>query len=345
MRRWTIPAEIHDRGRFLMRRRDFLPAYLKTYEEGRLEDKVAQALGHLGPSCRVCPRLCKGVDRLANQLGVCKVGRHARVASAFPHFGEEDVLRGWRGSGTIFFSWCNLRCVFCQNFETSQLGQGQELDARGLARVMISLQKRGCHNINFVTPEHVAPQIVEALPHAIEMGLRLPLVYNTSSFDSMESLHVMEGLVDIYMPDFKLWDEEASRHYLAAVSYPSVAREAIAEMRRQVGDLQADEDGLALRGVLLRHLVMPGRLEDTRQIVGWLAALSRDSYLNLMDQYYPAWKVKTNPRFSDINRRVRRPEITQAYELARAAGLWRLDARWRELCSETELIMLEASLP
>jgi putative pyruvate formate lyase activating enzyme len=331
MRRWSGPREVHGDGRFLMRRRDFVPAYLKTYEEGRLQDKVEEALAHLGPSCRACPRLCKGVDRLANQFGVCKVGRKGRVASAFPHFGEEDVLRGWQGSGTIFFSWCNLRCVFCQNFEVSQVGDGQELDAKALARVMIGLQEIGCHNINFVTPEHVVPQIVEALPHAIKMGLRLPLVYNTSSYDSLDSLRVMDGLVDVYMPDFKLWDEDASRQYLSATNYPAVAREVIAEMQRQVGELKVDEDGLALRGVMVRHLVMPGRLEDTRQIVAWLADLSRDTYLNLMDQYYPAWKAKTNPRFADINRRVTTPEMTQAFDLARAAGLWRLDDRWRHV--------------
>jgi putative pyruvate formate lyase activating enzyme len=333
MARWSIPAEVHGDGRFLLRRCDFTPAYLAAYDEGRLRDKVEAALSHLGPSCRACPRACKGVDRLANQFGVCKVGRHARVASAFPHFGEEDVLRGWHGSGTIFFSFCNLRCVFCQNFETSQIGEGEELNARGLARLMLSLQERGCHNINFVTPEHVAPQIVEALPHAIAMGLRLPLVYNTSAYDSRESLSVMDGLVDIYMPDFKLWDEGASRLYLSAVNYPEVAREVIAEMRRQVGDLKADDDGLALRGLLVRHLVMPGRLGDTREIVGWLGALGRDTYVNLMDQYYPAWKAKTNSRFADINRRVTRPEMSQAIALARAAGLWRLDDRWRQFSS------------
>jgi putative pyruvate formate lyase activating enzyme len=340
--RWSIPTAIHGAGRFLLRRRGFVPAYLKTHEEGRLKDKVEEALSHLGPSCRVCPRLCKGVDRRANQFGVCRVGRHARVASAFPHFGEEDVLRGWRGSGTIFFSWCNLRCVFCQNHDISQAPAGEELDARTLARVMIRLQEIGCHNINFVTPEHVAPQIVEALPHAIALGLRLPLVYNTSSFDSLDSLRVMDGLVDIYMPDFKLWDEAMSREYLSAVNYPTVARGVIAEMHRQVGDLQVDEEGLALRGVLVRHLVMPGRLDDTRPIVGWLADLSRDTYLNLMDQYYPAGKVETNARFAPINRRVSPDEMEEAYRLARTAGLWRLDRRWRESSARRSIPVLLA---
>ncbi len=331
MRRWTIPSEVHGEGRFVLDRERFTPAYLKAHEEGRLKDKVEEALSHLGPTCHVCPRVCKGVDRRLNQFGVCKVGRHARVASAFPHFGEEDVLRGWEGSGTIFFSWCNLRCVFCQNFETSQKGEGVELDAKALAQVMLRLQAMGCHNINFVTPEHVAPQIVEALPLAIEMGLRLPLVYNTSSFDSMDSLRVMDGLVDVYMPDFKLWDEQKSRAYLAAVSYPQVARDVIREMHRQVGELKVDEEGLALRGVLVRHLVMPGCQEDTRQIVRWLAELSPDTYVNLMDQYYPAWQVVKTQRFAEINRRMTRPEMEQARDLARAAGLWRLDDRWRDV--------------
>ncbi len=342
MRRTANRPEVHGGGRFLLRQRDFTPAYLKTYESGRLQAKVDEALDHLGPSCSACPRFCKGVDRRLNQFGVCKVGRHARVASAFPHFGEEDVLRGWNGSGTIFFSWCNLRCVFCQNFETSQQGEGEEVDARQLARLMLSLQKRGCHNINFVTPEHVAPQIIEALPHAIKMGLRLPLVYNTSAYDSLDGLRILEGLIDVYMPDFKLWDEDASRQFLSAVNYPQVARDAITEMHRQVGELKADEEGFALRGVLVRHLVMPGRLGDTREIVGWLAALSTDTYLNLMDQYYPAWKAKTNPRFAEINRRVTAPEFVDAERLARAAGLWRLDSRWRaDVPSRSWMALLE----
>jgi putative pyruvate formate lyase activating enzyme len=329
MARSSVPKEVLGEGRFLLHRRDFVPAYLKTHDKGGLKDKVEEALSHLGPSCSACPRLCKGVDRRANQFGVCHIGRHARVASAFPHFGEEDVLRGWEGSGTIFFSWCNLRCVFCQNFDVSQAASGPELDAEALAHVMIRLQEAGCHNINFVTPEHVAPQIVEALPLAIELGLRLPLVYNTSSYDSLNSLKVMDGLVDIYMPDFKLWSEEKSREYLAATNYPQVAREVIREMHRQVGELKVDEDGLALRGVLVRHLLMPGQLQETRQIIEWLAELSRDTYVNLMDQYYPAWKAKTNPRFEEINRRVTTAEMQQAEQMARRAGLWRLDDRWR----------------
>ena len=325
-----VPPEVAGDGRFLLPRRDFAPAYLKARAEGLLAEKVEEALSHLGPSCRVCPRLCRGVDRLSDRHGVCRVGRHARVSNAFPHFGEEDVLRGWTGSGTIFFSWCNLRCVFCQNYEISQDGQGEVVDARGLARLMVRLQERGCHNVNFVTPEHVVPQIVEALPHAIDMGLRVPLVYNTSAYDSLASLRVMDGLVDVYMPDFKLWDAQRSRRYLLAPDYPDVARRAVSEMHSQVGDLMADEEGVALRGVLVRHLVMPGMEEDTRGIMSWLGSLSRDTYVNVMDQYRPAWKAKSDPRFADIDRGVNRQEMAAAYRAAGDAGLWRLDTHWRD---------------
>ena len=340
MAAWSVPQEVDGDGRFLLPRKAFTPAYLKSYEEGRLKEKVEEALSHLGPSCRVCPRLCRGVDRLSNQFGVCRVGRHARVSSAFPHFGEEDVLRGWMGSGTIFFAWCNLRCVFCQNYETSQDGQGEEVDPRALARLMVRLQEIGCHNINFVTPEHVVPQIVEALPYAIDMGLRLPLVYNTSSYDSLESLRVMDGLVDVYMPDFKLWDSQRSRRYLVAPDYPEVARQMVAEMHAQVGDLRADEEGLALRGVLVRHLVMPGMLEDAQEIMSWLASVSRDTYVNIMDQYYPAWKAKTDDRYATIDRRVYPEEMTEVFEGAREAGLWRFDTRWRQVRPRRPILLM-----
>ena len=329
-RSWKVPREVHGDGRFLIPRKGFVPAYLKALEEGHLQEKVEEALSHLGPSCRVCPRGCR-VDRLANAFGVCRTGRHARVASAFPHFGEEDVLRGWGGSGTIFFSWCNLRCVFCQNFEISQRGEGEEVSPKELARLMVRLQEMGCHNINLVTPEHVVPQVVEALPLAVGMGLKLPLVYNTSAYDSLESLRVLEGLVDVYLPDFKLWSPELSRKYLLAPDYPEAARRAIAEMHRQVGELKVDEDGLAVRGVLVRHLVMPGLLEETEAILRWLAELSRDTYVNLMDQYYPAWKAKKDPRYREIGRRVFPEEVEAAWRMARSLGLWRLDQDWRGL--------------
>jgi putative pyruvate formate lyase activating enzyme len=201
-----------------------------------------------------------------------------------------------------------------------------------LARMMLDLQAGGCHNINFVTPEHVVPQILEALVLAVERGLRLPLVYNTSAYDSLESIRLMDGLVDIYMPDFKLWDAEHCRNYLVASNYADAARAVIAAMHAQVGELKVDEEGLALRGVLVRHLVMPGLLDDTREIMRWLAtSLSRDTYVNVMDQYYPAHKAETEPRFATINRHLHNSEFQQALEHARTAGLWRLDTRWRNV--------------
>jgi len=254
------------------------------------------------------------------------------VSSAFPHFGEEDCLRARNGSGTIFFGWCNLRCVFCQNFETSQLGEGTEDGPEDLASMMLELQALGCHNINFVTPEHVVPQILEALVLAVEGGLHLPLVYNTSAYDSMDSIWLMDGVVDVYMPDFKLWNAEHCRSYLGARDYAEAARAVIAAMHAQVGELKVDEQGLALRGVLMRHLVMPGLLNDTREIMSWLATtLSRDTYVNVMDQYYPTHKAKTEPRFAPINRRLHDTEFDPALEHARAAGLWRLDTRRRHV--------------
>ncbi|MBI3998575.1 MAG: hypothetical protein HY355_06035 [Armatimonadetes bacterium] len=521
----NIPFEIHGTGRFVLPARDFVPAYIKTYEEGRLKAKAEEALEALR-CCTLCPRNCE-INRLENKFAVCKVGRYARVSSYFHHFGEEDVLRGWNGSGTIFFAWCNLRCVFClgpdacvftdrgvqriedlfassgreialnggrvrfpeglrvytregrlapvakafshpyrgemvvlkpyglpplvltpdhavfaaagagaaiqkvpagaltrshvllapklgsvdfdiaaplrqhggtfprsgrrrstvavlsetavvegpygeteemflvpirqisrvwyegpvynlevadgdhsytacgvavgncQNFETSQIGEGEEVSPRDLARMMLQLQEEDCHNINFVTPEHVVPQILEALLIAVEGGLRLPLVYNTGAYDSLHSIQLMDGVVDIYMPDFKLWDRERSRRYLLAPNYPEAARQVIRAMHEQVGELKVNEDGLAVRGVLARHLVMPGMLEDTREIMRYLGGLSKDTYVNVMDQYAPAWRAKTEERFQDINRRVFRKEMEEAYNFARAAGLWRFDTRWR----------------
>ncbi|MFQ5878983.1 MAG: radical SAM protein [Dehalococcoidia bacterium] len=325
-----VPLEVHGDGRFVLPRKGFVPAYVRTYEEGRLRQKAERALAHMAV-CTLCPRNCR-VDRLADNIGVCKVGRLARVSSFFPHLGEEDVLRGWRGSGTIFFSWCNLRCVFCQNFEVSQIGEGEGVTPRELARMMVRLQEAGSHNINFVTPEHVVPQILEALPYAVEMGLRLPIVYNTSAYDSLESIELMDGVVDIYMPDFKLWDRERARKYLLAPDYPETARRAITAMQRQVGELKVDEEGLALRGMLVRHLVMPGMLEETRQIMAFLSQeLSPDTYINVMDQYYPAWKAKTEAKYAEINRRTGPVEMAAAFACARQSGLWRFDDRWRRV--------------
>jgi putative pyruvate formate lyase activating enzyme len=268
------------------------------------------------------------VDRLENETGVCETGRRARVSSAFPHYGEEDCLRGWKGSGTIFFAGCNLGCVFCQNFQTSQLPDGRELEPHPLAEAMLQLQGAGCHNINLVTPEHVVPQILEALLIAIPQGLRLPLVYNTGGYDSLNSIQLMDGVVDIYMPDFKLWSADNCAKYLRARDYSERARAAIQAMHAQVGELRCDENGLALRGLLVRHLVMPGLSDDTQSILRWLAnTVSPDAYLNIMDQYHPAHRVEADPQFSEINRRISRSEFRRAIERAGEAGLRRLDAR------------------
>ena len=259
-------------------------------------------------------------------MGICRTGRYARVSSYFPHHGEEDCLRGWNGSGTIFFSWCNLRCVFCQNYDISHRGEGVEVHPERLARMMLHLQSLGCHNINFVTPEHVVPQVLEALVIAVEGGLRLPIVYNTSAYDSMESLRLLDGVVDIYMPDFKIWDPEKAHRYLKARDYPEVARRVIKEMHRQVGVLKFDEHGLAKRGVLVRHLVMPGDVAGTEHILRFLAAeVAPDTYVNIMAQYYPAGMVSSE-RYPEINRRITSQEYWRAIRLAEELGL-RLDER------------------
>ncbi len=304
---------------------DFEPAYMELFRSGELFRRSRAGLRHLR-SCRVCPRDCD-VNRLENEMAVCKSGRYAVVGSYFPHFGEEDCLRGWQGSGTIFFSMCNLKCVFCQNFDISQDGEGTEAGPEALAQMMLELQAKGCHNINFVTPEHVVPQILEALPLAVQMGLRLPLVYNTGAYDSMESLKLMDGIVDIYMPDFKYWNSEQSQTYLKAKDYPEAARNVIREMHRQVGELKFDKNGLARRGVLVRYLVMPENTDNTRSIFKFLREeLSPDTYINIMDQYRPAGKV-TDSRYSEINRRTTSDEMAEAYEIAREEGLYRFDQR------------------
>jgi putative pyruvate formate lyase activating enzyme len=299
------------------------PSYLNL-SASEWERRVERALAEL-EDCRACPRDC-GVNRLQDKYSACKTSRFAVVSSCFAHFGEERCLRGWRGSGTIFFSQCNLRCVFCQNYDISQAPKPTDgSPPQTLAALMLELQRQGCHNINVVTPEHVVPQLIEALPIAVENGLRLPIVYNTSAYDSMSSLELMDGIVDIYMPDFKHWTRAACARYLKAEDYADAARRAIKEMHRQVGDLTLDENGLARRGVLIRHLVMPGQLDETRSILGWLAReLGPNTYLNLMDQYHPAGKVGAD-RYSEINRRISASEFLQAERVARSAGLRRLD--------------------
>lgn len=300
----------------------FEPAYLAlgTAEIRRRAEIAVASLAR----CEVCPRNCR-VDRLKGEARVCSTGRYARVSTWFPHFGEEDCLRGTKGSGTIFFSFCNLRCVFCQNHDTSQAGQGRELSPEELAGAMLDLQSKGCHNINFVTPEHVVPEILEALPLAIERGLRLPIVYNTSSYDSLESLEWMDGIVDIYMPDVKLWTRASAMRYLKAKDYPEVMKRVVLEMHRQVGPLRIGGHGLAERGVLFRHLVMPGLVDEARQIFRFLAEeVSLDSYVNVMGQYRPEYKTGD---FPEIHRRPTADEMRDAERCFFEAGLRRIDVR------------------
>ena len=309
----------------------FEPAYLSLSAEeiGRRVEA-----GHVElADCCACPRNCH-VNRMANETKICHTGRYARVASAFPHFGEEDCLRGWRGSGTIFFSLCNLRCVFCQNWDISQRSVGQECPPDQIADVMLGLQERGCHNINFVTPEHVAPQVLEAIAAAIPRGLRLPIVYNTSSYDSVASLKLLDGIVDIYMPDFKFWTRQTAKRLAKAPDYPERAREAIQEMQRQVGTLKFASNGLARRGVLVRHLVMPGQFEEATAIFRWLSEeVSPDTYVNIMGQYRPEYEVgeiarQGGTKYAEIDHRPDKDEMADAYDVARKAGLWRFDERW-----------------
>jgi putative pyruvate formate lyase activating enzyme len=309
---------------------NFAPVYLRPGRRGELPAKLEAARREL-LDCRACPRDC-GINRLEGEIGFCETGRFAVVSSAFPHFGEEQVLRGRYGSGTIFFCQCNLRCVFCQNWEISQRRTGTECSGEEIAARMLALQDRGCHNINLVTPEHVVPQVVEAIVAAVAGGLRIPIVYNTSAYDSVESLRLLDGLVDVYMPDFKFWRRESARTLVKAKDYPERAREAILEMHRQVGSLRIGRDGLARRGVLVRHLVMPGGEEETAAIVEWLAReVSLDTYVNLMGQYHPAYQVGTaagarRRRYEEIARPVSRQEMRAAHESARRAGLWRVES-------------------
>jgi putative pyruvate formate lyase activating enzyme len=307
---------------------DGTPSYLRLGAD-ELAARAGQALALLARErCMVCPRLCK-VDRLNDHKGLCAIGRQAVVASYFPHFGEENCLRGWNGSGTIFFSGCNLRCVFCQNHDISWQVQGERVTPARLAEMMLALQARGCHNINWVTPEHVVPQILEALPLAVAGGLRLPIVYNTSAYDSLDSLRLLEGIVDVYMPDFKVWSQPAARRYLRRPDYAEVARGAVKEMGRQVGPLVVDADGLATRGLLLRHLVMPGMLAETEAVLRFVAEeLGPDTYVDLMAQFYPAGLVGKDGRdsYPEIDRHLYREEYLQAVDIGHDLGL-RLDVR------------------
>ncbi|SHJ34498.1 radical SAM protein [Desulfofundulus thermosubterraneus] len=273
--------------------------------------------------CTVCAQYCH-VNRLEGERGFCRGGRLAAVSSWGPHFGEEDVLVGRHGSGTIFFAHCNLACRFCQNCDISQYGEGSELTARELAAAMLELQDMGCHNINLVSPSHYVPQILEALYIAAGDGLNLPLVYNTGGYDALHTLKLLDGVVDIYMPDIKFGDDEIGERYTRAVNYFTVAKQAVKEMHRQVGDLVVDERGIAVRGLLVRHLVMPGDLARTGEVMKFLAGeISPNTFVNIMDQYYPAHEAR---RYPELSRRITREEFRRAVEIARECGLRRIYA-------------------
>ena len=299
----------------------FEPVYLRTHEKGLLKKKVAEAARRL-QSCMLCPRKC-GVDRLAGESGFCNTGEFSWVSSFSPHFGEEAPLVGSHGSGTIFFTHCNLLCLFCQNFDISHQGQGQEVTAAELAGIMLSLQNQGCHNINFVTPSHVVPQILTAVEVAVENGLNVPLVFNTGGYDLVETLKLLEGVFDIYMPDFKFWDSQVAENSCRAGDYPEVARRALAEMHRQVGDLQIDDSGIARRGLLIRHLVLPGGLAGTRDIMRFIARkISAGSYVNVMSQYRPCGRAA---EVKGLEVSLAPQDYKNAVRAAKEEGITRLD--------------------
>jgi putative pyruvate formate lyase activating enzyme len=297
------------------------PRYLELFERGAVRERAERARRMLAP-CRLCPRDC-GVNRLEDERGTCGIGERAVVSGVHPHFGEEAPLVGRRGSGTIFFSGCNLKCIFCQNYEISQEGVGRAVTAAELASMMLGLQELGCHNLNLVTPTHVVPQILESLETAVERGFTLPIVYNSGGYDSPEGLALLDGIVDIYMPDLKYQSSDMAERYSNARDYPAVAAAAVREMHRQVGDLVVSSDGVAITGLLVRHLVMPGSADNTVRVLRFLAdEISHDTYVNVMRQYHPCYRACAHP---PLDRSLTLAEWRGAIRAARESGLHRLD--------------------
>jgi len=315
------PIPLHAKGKKGER---WLPAYEKLEQEGKFAQRIKEAYS-IFEDCQLCPRQC-GVNRQKGEKGFCRAPVKPVVHTAQPHFGEEISLVGRHGSGTIFFSNCNLRCVFCQNWPISHEGKGEEIDDEDLAKLMLYLQEIGCHNINVVTPTHVMPNILSATRIALKKGLRLPLVYNTSGYERLEIVKLLDGIVDIYMPDMKYMDNDQAAKYSAGASdYPEVTKEAIVEMNRQVGELLIDERGIALRGVMIRHLVMPNRVAGTEKFVRWVAqALPKSTYVNIMPQYYVAYKAFEYPK---ISRGITVHEFLEAMDWAKEFGLTNLDPK------------------
>lgn len=294
-----------------------LPAYRRLLVSGEMEQRVEEAKKHL-KECRLCPHAC-GVDRKEGK-GICRAPHQPIVASYGPHFGEEAPLVGRHGSGTIFFGFCNLRCVYCQNYDLSFGGSGEPVSGEKLASIMLKLQNHyRCHNINLVTPTHFVPGIIEAVALAAEQGLTIPLVYNCGGYESLETLALLDGIIDIYMPDFKYFQPERSHKFSKVKDYPDMAKQALKEMDRQVGGLKLDADGIAYRGLLIRHLVLPGGLEDTIEVLDFIKEeLSPDCMVNLMDQYYPAHQAY---HYEELSRRISRKEYAAAYAYAKKLGL------------------------
>jgi putative pyruvate formate lyase activating enzyme len=300
----------------------FEPAYAALLASGELAARVERAYAHL-EDCDLCARYCHVNRRQSSQGAVCRTGERALVNSYGPHHGEEDPLRGRQGSGTIFFSWCNLRCVFCQNWGISQKGIGREVEPDAIAAMMLALQRDGCHNINLVTPSHVVAQILAAVLIAAGRGLRLPLVYNTGGYDSPEALALLDGVIDIYLPDLKYGDSERAHRYSRVRNYWEVNRAAVVEMHRQVGDLVIGPDGIARRGLLVRHLVLPGDLANSDNVLAFVAReISRNTYVNVMRQYSPCYRAWDYP---PLDRPITAEEYHQALTAAARHGLHRLD--------------------
>jgi putative pyruvate formate lyase activating enzyme len=294
------------------------PSYL-NFSIKEIEKRAKAAQKMLNPCC-LCPRNCK-VNRLEDERGICRLGKKAMVSFFYPHFGEEKCLVGTHGSGAIFFTYCNLSCVYCQNYEISQMGVGKEVSKEEIADIMLKLQKFGCHNVNLIIPGPQVPQILEAIPIAIEKGLKLPLIYNTNSYDSVETLKLLDGIVDIYLANFLYSDEKVAIRWSAAPKYPKIAKEAIKEMYRQVGDLEINTEGVAKRGLLVRHLVLPGGLAGTEKVMEFLAKeISKNTFVNIMAQYRPCWKAWQNP---PLDRPITVQEYVEAKAAVKKAGLKR----------------------
>ena len=297
----------------------FTPSYINLFEKGELNKRV-ELLQEFIKECQLCPRQCH-VNRLNGEVGYCGAGSDLMISSAFPHFGEEPPLVGSNGSGTIFLTHCNLRCIFCQNYDISHLGRGDRITLSDMARAMVKLQEMGCHNINFVTPTHYASQIVASLPKAMEWGLHLPIVYNCSGYESIEVIRLLEGVVDIYMPDVKFMDEKYSKRYSNAPDYPEVIKKVLKEMHRQVGDLTTNSKGVAERGLLIRHLVMPGGVASSEAVLKFIAEeISVHSYVNIMNQYRPEYRAN---EYSEISHPITHQEYLEAIQLAKGFRLYR----------------------